>query len=326
MKINLNLLHLSDEEIKVQAKKYASQGKPLSLLLDIVFKDIFSANCDDSRNALKTLLSACIRRQASEVRILNNEILPFSLAGKAIRLDIHAGFNDGERADIEMQMHAGTDDQKARASFYGAKLLSGQGKRGEGYERLKRIYQIFFIDEVLFPGSGKIPRRYMMLEEGEHDRLNELEEIIFYELPKLEEDVRKCLAGEKKVSTLPLEKKWCIYIKYRGEESMDALIEELCREEEGIMSAERVLERVSRDEEEWARALFWEKAEMDYRSGMSNAWEKGIRIGREKGIAISREEARKEKLESARKLRGMGLNSDQIQDVLGLSPEEIGKL
>jgi hypothetical protein len=62
-----------------------------------------------------------------------------------------------------------------------------------------------------------------------------------------------------------------------GEENTAKLIEELCRQEEGIMRADRALKKISRDEEQWAWALFREKAAMDYRSGLSSS----RRAGRE---------------------------------------------
>ncbi|GHV94227.1 hypothetical protein AGMMS50293_05470 [Spirochaetia bacterium] len=44
------------------------------------------------------------------------------------------------------------DDLKARAAFYAARLLSAQAKKGEAYGEIKRVYQIFFLNSVLFPG------------------------------------------------------------------------------------------------------------------------------------------------------------------------------
>jgi predicted transposase/invertase (TIGR01784 family) len=316
MNISYHYRRLSDQEIRTLAKKNASQAKPLSPLLDIVFKDIFSVNDDsDSRRALLSLLSACTRRQVSSVRVLNNEILPSSLDGKTVHLDIHAGFNGGEQADLEMQMGVGREDQKARASFYGAQLLSGQGKRGQPYRKLKRVYQIFFINGVIFPGKQKVPRRYITMEEEEHDRLNGLEEIIFYELPKLEGYLRRYKQGELELGTLSLEMKWGIYFKSRGLTGMERAVEELARGEEGIMSAERILDRVSRDEEEWARALAWERGEMDYRSGLYAAREDGLKIGRA--------QAHREKLANARKMKDDGLSISQIERYSGLSRREI---
>ena len=61
-----------------------------------------------------------------------------------------------------------------------------------------------------------------------------------------------------------------IYLKYRHKEYAAGLIDELCRKESGIMRAETVLRRVSRNEEQWAQQLFREKAAMDYRAGSAD--------------------------------------------------------
>ncbi|MDR1972745.1 MAG: hypothetical protein LBQ46_12595 [Treponema sp.] len=144
-----------------------------------------------------------------------------------------------------------------------------------------------------------------------------------------------------------LEAKWGIYLGYQGKEGVAGMIQELSRGEEGIMSAERELGRMSRDAEQWARALFREKAAMDYRSGMGNARdrgrEEGIKLGeargrqegiklgeargRQEGIKLGeargQEEARREKLESARRMKKDGFTPEQIQKYSGLPPEEI---
>jgi predicted transposase/invertase (TIGR01784 family) len=147
-------------------------------------------------------------------------------------------------------------------------------------------------------------------------------EIIFYELPKLEKYVREYFEGRGRIGNLPVEVKWGIYLGYRGRDGMEGLIAELGRVEEGIMRAERVMEKMNRDAEQWARAIFREKAAMDYRSGMGNAREDGIKIGEERAT----EKARKEKLESARKMKADGFTAEQIQKYAGLSPQEIRKL
>jgi predicted transposase YdaD len=67
---------------------------------------------------------------------------------------------------------------------------------------------------------------------------------------------------------------------------------------------------------------------MDYRSEMFAARRIGEEKGQERGITIGQErearKAREEKLEIARRLSGMGLNSKQIQDALGLPPDSLG--
>lgn len=198
-------------EVERQARENAGQGKPLSLTLDIVFKALFGGNSTNSREALRALLSGCIHRPVADMTILNNELVPEHLSGKTVRLDVHVSFNNGEEADIEMQAGKSSDDLKSRALFYASRLLSNQGQKGRPYKNLKRVYQLFFLNDVLFPGSEKVPRRYTMREETEQDRLSETMEIIFYELPKMEKYVRAYIAGTGEIKPLSSEEKWCIY-------------------------------------------------------------------------------------------------------------------
>jgi predicted transposase/invertase (TIGR01784 family) len=267
------------ENIRVRARENAAQGKRLSLLQDIIFKDVFAADTEDSRNALRRLLSVCIHREVSGVRVINSEVTPKHLAGKTVRFDIHATFNDGETADLEMQMGLGHDDQQARSTYYAAAMLSGQSKRGGFYEDIKRIYQILFIKGVLFSSSTLFPRRYHLAEDTEHDRLTDLIEVLIYELPKLKEKVQRLLTGEEQVKNLSMEEIWCIYMMYQQDKNKQELMRELIREDEGLMSTERVLDKVSQDYEEWAKALSQEIAEMDYRSGMHSAHREGFEEG-----------------------------------------------
>ncbi|GHU05512.1 hypothetical protein FACS1894147_11750 [Spirochaetia bacterium] len=186
---------MSPADIRRLARQYANQKKPLDIMEDIVFKEVFSGDDEDSREALRLLLSSIIHREVSQVEILNTEIFPEHLGAKTARLDLHVNFNEGEAADLEMQMGLSGDNLKNRAAYYAARLLSGQAEKGEHYSQIKRVYQVFFLNSTLFPGSKKFPRRYFLMEEEEHDKLSEVEEVIFYELPKLEGLVNAWLEG-----------------------------------------------------------------------------------------------------------------------------------
>jgi hypothetical protein len=72
------------------------------------------------------------------------------------------------------------------------------------------------------------------------------------------------------------------------------------------MQAEKVLDTVSRDYEEWARALFRERNDMDYRSGMHSAERRGYKKAKEEDeTRIQAAEQRAAELE--RRLREAGL-------------------
>ena len=309
----------SNKDLKRRALEYLSQGKPLSILDDIIFKAMLGSNSDDSNEALRSLLSACTHREVRTVRVLNNDLIPAHFDAKAARLDVHVTFNDGETADLEMQTGKSADDLKKRAEFYTAMLLAGQHTRGKTYRSVKRVYQIFFLNCILYPQSKKLPRRYFYQEEEEHDRLNEVAEIILYEMPKLEERVQNLLAGKAKMETLSKEEKWCTYMKYRHEEWAGALIEELCRTEAGIMRAEQAVTKISRDYIRYAKKMAEIKNSMDRAEELLYAREEGEKIGMEKGHED-------EKLEIARKMKEMGDPIEKIQIVTGLPTETIEQL
>ena len=310
-------------ELKHLLRENAAHDRPLSVMDDIVFKAMLSSDTPDSREALRLLLSACIQREVVDVKVLNNELLPAHLAAKLVRLDINVSFNDGEVAALEMQMGSSDDDLKTRAAVYAAMLQAGQTRRGGQYKQTKRVYQIFFLNCVLFPQSGKLPRRYCYREEQEHDLLTETVEIIFYELPKLEQRVQDYLAGKELAANLREDEKWCIFIKYRHEERAEPLINELCRKEEGIMRAEKSLEKVSRSYRKFMREYTIVTNEMERQARLNAAHKQGLTEGHAEGHAKGLTDG---KLEIARKMKAAGRPLDEIAEFTGLSAETIDQL
>jgi predicted transposase/invertase (TIGR01784 family) len=318
------------KELRKLVMENAATGKPLMILDDIVFKAMLGSDTEDSNEALRNLLSACTHREITSVSIANNDLIPAHLEAKSSRLDVHVTFNDGEAADLEMQVDPSDDDLKTRAEVYASMLVAAQSKKGKHYNEIKRVYQIFFLNCVLFPQSGKIPRRYSYREEKEHDRLNELTEVVFYEMPKLEQRVRDYLEGKITAESLSEEEKWCIYMKYRHEEHTGKLIKDLCREE-GIMRAEKTVNGISRDYLKAAREMAIIKNRLDRGQAQLNAQRKARAEGLAKGLEEGRAEGHaeghaEEKLEIARNLKKMGLPVSQIAQGTSLSPETIEKL
>jgi hypothetical protein len=144
-------------EIKRLAKENAEQAKPLSPTLDFVFKTLFSGKDEDSREALRLLLSSCIHRQVRDLRLQNTEMLPAFLLGKVFRLDVHVTFNDGEQADIEMQVNRSDDDLKARSLLYASASLKVSWG-GESASRMQSGYtSSFFLTLSCFPKAPGFP-------------------------------------------------------------------------------------------------------------------------------------------------------------------------
>jgi predicted transposase/invertase (TIGR01784 family) len=322
-------------ELKRLAKENAEQDKPLCIMDDIVFKAMLASDTEDSREALRHLLSACTRREVSGVRLGVNELVPMHLGAKPSRVDVHVTFNDGEAADLEMQIDKTADNLRDRAAFYAAMLQAIQSRKGHAYKEIKRVYQIFFLNCILYPHSDKLPRRYYYMEEEEHDRLTEISEIIFYEMPKLEQQLQDILTGKAEINSLSKEEEWCMYMKYRHEDRAVKLIEELSRKEEGIMRAERAVAKIDHDYWKAARKMAELKDSMDRAQLKYDAREEGLREGRdegrveglEKGRVEGLEKGREEKaLEIARKMKNAGRPLNEIEEFTGLPPETIEHL
>ena len=320
-------------------KKHLARENPMeeempSVLNDAVFKATFASNTEDSHEALRFLLCACTNREISDVRVINNELLQAHLNAKSPRLDVHVTFNDGEAAALEMQISKTSDDLKNRAAYYAAMLHSGQSVRGEKYMEIKRAYQIFFLNCILFPESGKLPRRYGYREEKEHDLLTETIEIILYELPKLEQKVYDYLAGKTGTETLSADEKWCIFMKYRYDKMAKPLIEELCRKEEGIMSAEKSLTKVSWNYKRYIRNMAKTKARMEWEARQAMTEEEleqeRIEMSRtlEDGFKeyLKREGREEKSFEIARNLLDKGSMPEFVHEITGLDLETIRKM
>jgi len=141
------------------------------------------------------------------------------------------------------------------------------------------------------------------MEEKEHDRLSDVTEILFYEMPKLEQHVKNFLTGKTVLKNLPDDAKWCIYMKYRHEAWAASIIKELCQKEEGIMRAEKTVTKVSRSYKKFARNMAIMKNSMDRASDIYNA-------------------QLEEKTEIARKMKAAGRPFSEIAEFTGLSFEK----
>ena len=63
---------------------------------DIVFKTIFTKDCEESHIARNNLISAFLGRTITRYVVLNNELPISDIRDKASRLDIHCVFDNGD--------------------------------------------------------------------------------------------------------------------------------------------------------------------------------------------------------------------------------------
>ena len=256
------------------AARMAAQRMPLPLKDDATFKMFLSDPSPESNACLRSILSAMTGREVTSARVRNSELVPEMPKGKMSRLDVNCEFNDGQKADIELQLTKADDDQKLRALFYACKLYAGSLKKGKLYKTAPSVYQIFLIDFDLFGEDGKsggrkfYHRAMMRLDDGSvfADRL----QILFFDL-KVPGTVSKDLKNAAN---------WCKFIDGCTDPEV---LEKLGRDEswkEDYMTALKTYMRIAAEERAWACHLSTDRAEADYRNGLILAEEKGEKRGK----------------------------------------------
>ena len=108
---------------------------------DPIFKAIFTQGTEKSNFALKDLISSLLGREVAEMELLPNEEPVEILDEKQMSFDVNVTFDDGEKAELEMQGRNQDYDYASRAEIHAAKLLSSSNKRGSSYDSPK-VYQI----------------------------------------------------------------------------------------------------------------------------------------------------------------------------------------
>jgi len=172
----------------------------------------------------------------------------------------------------------------------------GQLDKGEDYWTLNRIVTVVVADFVLIAENDKCFNRFQWYNINDGTLLTNAQEIDILELPKL--------PAEDDGSRLW---KWLRFFKSRREDEM----EELAKENNAMKEIMYTLREMSADEYERRLA---EKIEDDERSRRAE-----IEYGRMEGEARA-------KLETALRMKEKGYAVSDIEDVTGLSPEEIAKL
>ncbi len=112
---------------------------------DAIFKAIFTQDTDESRLALRSFLSAMIGKQVSNVELQPNEPATEILNQLQMSFDVSVIFDDGEKADIEIQNRQEDYDYACRTETQVARLLSTSSKKGSNWDS-KKVYQISLLN------------------------------------------------------------------------------------------------------------------------------------------------------------------------------------
>lgn len=294
----------------------------LKLKNDYTFKRVFGFNGNEK--ITKGLLNSILEEEVTEVNLDCDKILEREIYNDKLGiLDIRAKINENIDCNIEMQLVDYKNIEK-RALYYVSRMYSRALKKSQDYADINKCIGIVFIDFKL-EKLEEVPKYITKwnFRESEYRKivLTDVIELYIIEMPKVKQ--------YDKNSTLDTWVKFII-----NSEVVD--MEEI----EEIKQARKVLEEISKDENERYLADLREKYVLDMNSirseslrngmkqglkegleqGMKEGREKGLREGKEKGIIEGKEQ---EKNELAKKMKKRGFDISTIIEITSLTKEQI---
>lgn len=252
--------------------------------VDICFKNLM-----DHPDVRKGFIAALLRCSPNEIS--KTTLLPTTLKreygnDKLGILDVLVLLQNGTQIDMEMQV-AYFDYWNARVLFYLGKTFTGQLKKGDSYEELKKCVHVSILDFIHFTDDDVCCRRISFCDEKTGKKYTDLMEIQILELKKLPQKMQ----DEEEIIS---------WMRFFGGKSREEF-EDMAKANEYIGIAYEELQKLSADELKRLDYEAREKAVRDYNSQMRSALRRGAR-GKLK--------------EQTRKKLEKGMNIDAIAEIL----------
>jgi predicted transposase/invertase (TIGR01784 family) len=257
--------------------------KLLDPKVDIVFKNIMTKNCPESKIALINFINSFLETKEEkiiDVVVINNEPTVDSELEKASRMDVNARTANGDHINIEVQLK-NIDDMANRAIFYASKMLTNQSSKGISYAMLNKATSINIYNFTFFKEERLMDVYDTCFTYGDIEHQIELSDIVkihIIELTKLHKILEK---AKENVESLTDKEAWTIFLAYAASEDYEYLIEEIMKRKEGVKMAGQILNEVSLDEKERARYMSHLKWLNDMYSSRDYMHKKGREEGRE---------------------------------------------
>ena len=275
---------------------------------------------------MSRLISALIGHIVEVETIIANEPPIDDTRQRYVRFDVVCRTKEGELVNVEMSFNPIASEQ-VRLEYHVARLFVGQDIHGgkKTYYDLKETYQIAILAKYQFFPDEELIHDFIYYDPKTRVSLGGKTRIITVELIKTKPAV------EKPVEEMTISELWAVFFQYLTDEEKRDKIIKIINQVEGIAMAVEILSNITQDEAEYARLSNLIKSELDWRTGMFEAENKGrsegLIEGRSEGLIEGRSEGRNEaNLKNAQKMKSMGLLTEQIQAVTGLSPETIASL
>lgn len=309
---------------------------------DYGFKAIFGQeiNKDLLIEFLNDLLVG--ERTITDLVFLNTEQLPGYEQDRAAIYDIYCTTDTGEHVIVEMQNRKQLNFRE-RALFYLSRAIVNQAQRGNEWRfELSAVYGIFFMNFCL-PGEDvpKLRTDVILADRETGEVFNDKLRQVFIALPLFDKEEDECetdferwiytLKNMETLKRMPFKARKAVFEKLEEIADVAALSKEerqkyessqdVYRTHLAVLAAAEEDLRISREQglaEGKAEGLAEGKAE-----GLAEGKAKGLAEGLAEGLEKGKAE---ERLGIAKNMKRMGMATDAICQITGISSEEIEKL
>ena len=308
--------------------------KRLPLTSDYVFKRIFGQ--EENKSALKDFLESILDISIQEIQINNPEIAKDFYDSKYGVLDLKVTLDENIIVNIEMQLH-NEYNMEQRSVYYMASTYAMQLGEGSPYTDCKKVIVINILNFIYYKRNCYHSIARMKFEPAEENEkvdlgygpedeyASEYLEMHMIELPKF----------KKKNPEVSNRLEQWLWLFIGGEEE----VQKASKVNKEIERINKKLASMSLSQEERNNYEFRLKAIRDEISAIAYATQKGLQQGIEEGIEQGIEQGKeqgikqgirqgeeKAKLEVAKNLLAKGFPISEIEEIVGVSKEEIEKI
>lgn len=212
---------------------------------DSVFHQLFTNPNPKSEKALKCFLEAILQEQISNIEIQREELqIEDSSLNKNSMYDVNCKINEKEFARIKIHNSDSKEYFANQVTYYCTRLLKYHSENQNKYNDIPKVYQISILN-FIYNNSSPNELFHYKLSTEDGLTINEQQNIIVIELPKICKLVEELQNKTKTIQNLTTIQKWCIFILYASTSELDSIIQEIAQSDQGIMSAFTALKEIS---------------------------------------------------------------------------------
>ncbi|WP_099293919.1 Rpn family recombination-promoting nuclease/putative transposase [Butyricimonas sp. Marseille-P3923] len=285
--------------------------KYLNPKADLTFKRVFGEHPDLVMSLLNALLPLAPGEEITDIEYLPTEMVPDNPWKKNSIVDVRCKDKLGRQFIVEMQM-IWSPEFKYRVLFNASKAYVRQIGNGENYHLLQPVYSLNLVNDIFEPEMKEYYHHYKLVHDKDSNKVINGLQLVFVELPKFTPHTYT----EKKMQAL-----WLRYLTEIDEHTV-FVPEDLLSNPEVNKAVKAIEEAAFTPAQLLGYEKFWDTISTE-KTLFYSAEQQGLARGIKKGIKEGIKEGERK---VARNMKTLGMSTESIAQVTGLSLEEIEAL